>query len=178
MAPMRRLILLRHAKSDWPDGVPDHERPLAKRGRRTAPLMGTYLVKQGLLPDLALISTARRAIETWELASAACGRTIAWKEEPRLYDAAATTLLDIVREAPRRIGTLLIVGHNPGLEEFAGILIGKGPEPALSALHQKFPTAGLAVIDFAVQDWTEIADGLGELELFQTPKSIGGDTES
>ena len=169
---MRRLILFRHAKSAWPAGVPDHERPLAKRGQRTAPVMGAFLDRERLLPDLALISTARRAIETSELALAATGREIFWKEEPRLYDAPANALLTIVRETPAEIQTLMLVGHNPGMETFAVELVGNGPEPHLSRLREKFPTAGVAVIDFDTDDWTGIDHGRGALARFETPKSI------
>ena len=169
---MRRLILFRHAKSEWPAGVPDHERPLGKRGRRTAPVMGAFLARDRLLPELALISTARRAIETWELAVAAMDEVIQWKEEPRLYDAPVNTLLDIVRKMPPDIRSLLLVGHNPGMETFAAGLIGDGPGPETMRLREKFPTAAVAVIDFDVDDWAKIDNGHGVLVRFETPKSV------
>ena len=84
---MLRLLLLRHAKSDWPDGVDDHDRPLAERGRRAGPLMARYMTGEGLIPDLALISTARRTRETWELLRPVIGNGIRWREEPRIYEA-------------------------------------------------------------------------------------------
>lgn len=169
---MRRLILFRHAKSEWPAGVEDHERPLAKRGRRTAPLMGAFLARQDLLPDLALVSTARRAMQTFELASAEFGVKLEWKAEPRLYDAPVNALLDVVRQAPATISTLMLVGHNPGLEEFARQHVAGGPEPDLSRLREKFPTAGIAVIDFNAKDWTAVDTDRGELKRFETPKSL------
>ena len=169
---MLRLILFRHAKSEWPAGVPDHERPLGKRGRRTAPVMGAFLERAHLLPDIALVSTARRAIETWELALAACGTAINWKEEPRLYDAPVNALLDIVRQAPPDIRTLLLVGHNPGMETFAADLIAHGAEPDMARRREKFPTAGLAVIDFDDDEWAKVDNGRGALLRFATPKAI------
>ena len=170
---MRRLMLLRHAKSDWPDGVEDHERPLAERGRRMSPLMGRFMVEKGLLPDLAMVSTARRATETWKLVHAALGQDIVHKDEPRIYEAGVQAILDTVRQTPDRIHALLLVGHNPGLQDLALQLIGKGREPELSRLRRKYPTAGLVVIDFDVKHWREISGGLGRLERFDTPKSIG-----
>ena len=95
---MRRLMLLRHAKSAWPDGVDDHERPLAKRGRTACALMGRYMVDEALLPDLTIVSTARRARESWELVRPAFGQDIVERDEPRIYEASASAILDVVRE--------------------------------------------------------------------------------
>jgi phosphohistidine phosphatase len=170
---MRRLMLLRHAKSDWPDGVEDHKRPLAERGRRMSPLMGRFMVEKRLLPDLAMVSTARRAMETWELVRAAIGQDIVQKDEPRIYEAPSHAILGAVRQTPDDIHALLLVGHNPGLQDLALKLIGKGREPDLSRLQRKYPTAGLVVIDFDIKHWSEVAGGLGRLERFETPKSIG-----
>jgi phosphohistidine phosphatase len=171
---MRRLMLLRHAKSDWPDGVDDHERPLGKRGRRTSPMMGAYMAKEDLLPDCAIVSTARRARETWELVRAMLAQNIIQKDEPRLYDASAYTILAVVKKASPDVHVLLLVGHNPGFHELALKLIGKERQSDLSRLQRKFPTAGLAVIDFNVGNWSDVSEGLGRLERFETPKSIGG----
>ncbi|MEK1891237.1 MAG: histidine phosphatase family protein [Phyllobacterium sp.] len=171
---MRRLILFRHAKSEWPAGVADDKRPLAKRGRRTAPLMGAFLARENLLPDLALVSTARRAMETWELAYAEFGSKVAWKAEPRLYDAPVSALFDIVRQMPSNIRTLMLVGHNPGFEVFAGQLTTEGPELDLSRLREKLPTAAIAVIDFNIDGWKAIDAEHGVLKRFETPRSVEG----
>ncbi|PRD51677.1 SixA phosphatase family protein [Phyllobacterium myrsinacearum] len=170
---MLRLLLLRHAKSDWPDGVDDHERPLAERGRRASPLMARYMAGEGLIPDLALVSTARRTQETWELLRPVIGDDTRWREEPRIYEAPARVILDVVRTAEPGIGTLLVVGHNPGLHDAALRLAGSGRESDLTRLRQKYPTAGLAVIDFTAARWSELADQSGELERFVTPRTIG-----
>jgi phosphohistidine phosphatase len=94
--PGRRLVLLRHAKSAWPD-MPDHERPLARRGQRDAPVMGHWLRTAGLVPDLVLCSTARRARETWQLARSGLGTGPPVRFDDRLYEASAAALLDFIR---------------------------------------------------------------------------------
>jgi hypothetical protein len=96
---MLRLMLLHHAKSDWPDSVDDHDRPVAKCGQRASPTMGAYMAKEGLLPDCAIVSTARRARKTWELVPAELVHNVVQHNEPRLYDASPATILQIVRQA-------------------------------------------------------------------------------
>jgi phosphohistidine phosphatase len=169
---MRRLMLLRHAKSDWPAGVPDHDRPLNDRGRAAAPLMGRYLADEGLLPDLAVVSSAQRTQETWALVAPALGPVEA-RTEPRVYEAPADRLLAVLREAPDTARTLLLVGHNPGTEDLARRLVGHGDRYAIARLGQKYPTAGLAVIDFEAERWAEIDTRTGRLDRFVTPKTIG-----
>lgn len=165
-------MLLRHAKSDRPDNVDDHARPLAERGRRACPLMGAYMVEQGLVPDLAMISTARRTMETWELIRAAFPKDITQIDEARIYDASAKAILDVIHETPPDVKALLLVGHNPGLHELALELIGTGSQQNLSRLQQKYPTAALVVIDFGASKWNVTSEGTGQLERFVTPKSI------
>ena len=169
---MRRLMLLRHGKSAWPDGVDDHERPLAKRGRTTCSLMGRYMADEALLPDLTIVSTARRARESWELVRPAFAQDIVEHDEPRIYEASASAILDVVRKTRPDVHTLLLVGHNPGLHELALKLIGDGSSSDLSRLQQKYPTAGLVVIDFKFRRWSKISATLGRLERFETPKSV------
>lgn len=169
---MRRLMLLRHGKSAWPDGVDDHERPLAKRGRTTCSLMGRYMVDEALLPDLAMVSTARRARESWKLVRPAFTQDIVQHDEPRIYEASADAILDVVRKTRPGVRTLLLVGHNPGLHELALKLIGEGSPSDLSRLQRKYPTAGLVVIDFKITHWSKVSATLGRLERFETPKSV------
>jgi phosphohistidine phosphatase len=170
---MRRLMLLRHAKSAWPDGIDDLERPLAERGRDACSLMGRYMADEALVADLAVVSTARRARESWELMRPAFARDIVEQDEPRIYEASAGTILDVVRETGPDVHTLLLVGHNPGLHELALKLIRKGSPSDLSRLQRKCPTAGLVVIDLKIRRWSEASETLGQLERFQTPKSVG-----
>ena len=169
---MRRLMLLRHAKSDWPDGVDDHERPLAKRGRKACSLMGRYMADQALVPDLAVVSTARRARETWRLVNPAFVRDIVRLDEPRIYEASASAILDMIGETEPGVRTLLVVGHNPGMHDLALKLIGEANQSDLSRLRRKYPTAGLVVIDFKIRQWSEASEGLGRLERFETPARV------
>ena len=129
MAPdtTRRLILLRHAKSDWPD-VPDQDRPLAKRGRRDAPRIGRWLHEHGYQPDVAVVSAATRTRQTWDLVAPELGGSPAVRFEPRAYAASALTLLYLAQELPERYRTALLIGHNPGLSELATSLAAPAPE--------------------------------------------------
>lgn len=133
--PMRRLMVLRHAKSAWPEGVQDHRRPLGPRGLRDAPAAGRALAEVGGLPDLALCSTAVRARRTWELAAAEWGTPPPVRYDRRLYAAGVADLLDVVREVPREVEALLLVGHNPGLEELVAELAGDGLDDSLERLR-------------------------------------------
>lgn len=171
--PTRRLMLLRHGKSDWPAGVGDLERPLGKRGRKAGLLMGAYLAESGLVPDLALVSPALRARQTWELALSALPDRVARRDEPRIYEAPAKAILGLIADTEPEVGTLLLVGHNPGLHELARTLIGAGNPADLTRLARKFPTAGLVVIDLNIGQWRDAGPGLGRLERFETPASLG-----
>jgi phosphohistidine phosphatase len=157
----RQLILLRHAKSDWPD-VPDRDRPLAKRGRRDAPRIGRWLHEHGYQPDVVVCSDARRTRQTWDLVAPELGGSPAVRFEPRAYAATALTLLYLVQELPSRYRTALLIGHNPGLSELATSLAAppesdraddNGPPAAIS-----LPTAAAAVFEFP-GDWPSLTPG-------------------
>ena len=113
----RRLILLRHAKSDWPD-VPDRDRPLAKRGRRDAPRIGRWLHDHGYLPDVVICSPARRTEQTWELVAPELAGAPSVRFEPRAYAASALTLRSLLQELPGRYRAALLIAHNPGLSNW------------------------------------------------------------
>ena len=179
----RQLVLLRHAKSAWPD-VPDHERPLARRGQRDAPVMGRWLRTAGHVPDRVLCSTARRARETWELAQSALGASPAVSFDDRVYGASAAGLLDLVHRAPRTAKTLLIVGHDPGIPELAFMLAGAAPSGAVprttvDRMKEKFPTAAVAVLELT-GDWAQLGPGAARLTSFVTPREVsaGGQDSS
>ncbi|MFG1463597.1 histidine phosphatase family protein [Xanthobacter sp. DSM 24535] len=171
---MRRLILLRHAKSDWPVGIVDPERPLASRGRAAAPLIGSYMAAQELVPDRVLVSPARRTRETWELLAPALPATATATvlSEPRLYEASVNRLLGVLREQPREVHALMLVGHNPGLEDLADVLTDQGPAPARALMAEKFPTGALAIIDLPIDDWEDVAPQTGRLDRFVTPRLL------
>ena len=171
---MRRLLLLRHANAAAIAGGGDHGRPLALRGRQNAPRLGAWLAERGDLPDLALVSDARRARETFELVAACFSETVSVRLEPRIYDALPGALLKLAQGAPASVRTLLLVGHNPGMAELALSLTGHGDRYAFSRMRAKFPPAGLAILDFDADAWTDSASGAGRLDCFITPAQLGG----
>ena len=167
----RRLVLLRHAKSDWPDGVPDPDRPLAERGVRDAVAVGELLAgDESLLPDLVLFSGARRARDTWTMASRAWDTPPPSAEEPALYEADADDLLDLVRRLDPGVLTVVLVGHEPTMSSAALRLTGQAAaEDDLTRLREKFPTSGVAVLRFDGA-WSEVEPGAGVLERFDVPR--------
>lgn len=174
---MRRLILLRHTKSDWPNGMVDRDRPLAERGRRAAPLMGRMLIDRGFVPDKVLVSTAERTVETWALASAGLIQFPPATPEPRIYEAAPHVLANVIRETGDDVRTLLLVGHNPGIEALAYNLIADGPPDLRQRLSRKYPTGGLAVIDCTIERWTQLSAGCGTLVAFVVPRDLDPEAE-
>jgi phosphohistidine phosphatase len=170
---MRRLMLLRHAKSDWSrPGQSDHERNLAERGRKAAPLMGRYMVEHELIPDHAIVSTATRTRETWRLVANSFQRRPPADFEDCIYEASPRDILRAIADAPPSARSLLVVGHNPGFHDTANLLVESGDNRIRKALSEKFPTGALAVIDLDIEDWAAIRPGRGRLESFITPRSI------
>ena len=169
---MRRLLLLRHSKTERPEpGQRDRDRKLMERGRSDAPLIGTYMARHRLTPDLVLVSPAKRTLETWELVEGALNKTPQVAHEERIYNARTRTLADLIRET-EDAGSLLMIGHNPGLHDLANELIGSGEVEARESLNEKLPTSGLVAIDFAFGDWSELHDSSGRLDRFVTPRSL------
>ena len=175
---MRRLLLLRHAKSSWSDpGASDHERPLNRRGQEAAPRIGAYLARHRLIPDAVLCSTARRTRETWELVAAEAPAAPPATFTERLYDATPRTLINVFRQADPAAESLLVVGHNPGLQEVATQLIASGDLEDRERLREKLPTGGLVVIDFAIPDWSKLHARSGRLERFVVPRMLEAATD-
>lgn len=173
---MLRLMLLRHAKSDWsPSGAQDAARPLAKRGEAAARLMGGYMARHALIPQRVLCSSARRTRETWARMAPQWPADVDVVFDDRLYAATPPVILSMVR-TQQDAGTLLVIGHNPGLQETAELLIAAGDVELRERLHEKFPTAALAVIDFAVDHWGRIHESSGRLDRYVTPRSIAAAT--
>jgi phosphohistidine phosphatase len=160
MQGSRRLIVMRHAKAGELPGGPDAERALNPRGRRDAAAAGDWLRGQGLIPDLVLCSTARRARQTWQQVAAGLAAAVTVHEDPRLYEAGAAELLDVIRAAPPDTATLMYVGHNPAAQDLAARLLGRA---------EGFPTASIAVIGLAAP-WASAAAGEGALAGFWTPR--------
>ena len=168
--PLRRLVVLRHAKSAWPDGVADHERPLGPRGRRDAPVAGRMIADADCLPDLAVCSTAVRTRQTWELASAEWGTPPPVRHDPRVYAADVSELLEVVHEAPPEVRTLLLIGHNPGLEDLVLELAGDGLDDTLDEVRTKFPTSAIAVLTWHGTTWQALAPGTALLTGVMVPR--------
>jgi phosphohistidine phosphatase len=168
----RWLVLLRHAKSAWPD-VADHERPLAPRGRRDAPVMGRWLRSAGPVPDRVVCSTARRARQTWQLAGAELGASPRVSFDQRVYGASAGELLDLAREIAPQVRTLLIVGHDPAMQELTLALAspGAGDADALERVRVKFPTAAIAVLEFT-GTWQGLGPHQAHLTAFVVPREL------
>jgi phosphohistidine phosphatase len=175
---MRRLLLLRHAKAErsQPDGR-DHDRMLAARGRTDAKTLGAYLARHAFIPDRAVVSTSARTRETWTLLAAAMGKSPPVSFDERIYDATAEAILGAIRETGPKAGTLLVVGHNPGLQELAAMLVASGNIEARERLGRKFPTSALVVISFAVEDWAGVHPRGGRLEHFVTPEWLAAGTD-
>jgi len=147
------LILLRHGKSDWSGGEPDHLRPLARRGHRQVPEAGRWLADHVGVIDLAVVSPAERTRETWRLAAAELAVRPPVREDERVYAGSARALLDVVRELPVEVTTVVLVGHNPGVEDLVAGLTGHGVP---------MPTSALAVIDIS-GPWSAVGDTVAEL---------------
>ena len=162
---------MRHAKAERGSGGADRDRPLDERGRETAPRMGAYLAAEGLRPDAILVSSARRTLETWQGVRGALDCTEA-ETVSALYEAPASAILDAVRAASPTAACLLVIGHNPGIQELAEELAGTGPEDVLRTMVLQYPTAALAVLDLDVGAWTEVASRAGRLERFVTPQDV------
>ncbi len=148
MSTPHTLVLLRHAKSDWTGPEPDHERGLAKRGRRQAPVTGQWLATHAV-PDLALVSSARRARLTWDLVAAELDPVPPVKIEPHLYGATLEGLMELIAGLDEKVGTALLVGHNPDLEDLVAELTGE---------YVRLPTSALAVLDLP-RRWADLSEG-------------------
>lgn len=165
---MKRLILMRHAKSSWADpGQRDHDRPLNGRGQRASAAVGTWLKTQGYLPGLALVLSARRCQETWEGVVGAIGPAPT-SVLPELYHAEADDILTALR-AVAGAETVLILGHQPGVGEFAARLVATPPE---DPDFDRYPTAATTVIEFETSDWAAIDWAGGRARDFMTPRGL------
>jgi phosphohistidine phosphatase len=169
---MRTLLLLRHAKSSWRDRrLDDADRPLAPRGARAARRMGRYLAEAGLVPDLVLCSTARRAVETWERAAAELPRPPRVRLERALYLAEPERILAALAAADAGARRLLVVGHNPGFQALAVALAGGPQAPGVSRIG-KFPTGALARFALPKGGWPEVGAGAAKLVDFVRPRDL------
>ncbi|MEH3122838.1 MAG: histidine phosphatase family protein [Sphingomonas phyllosphaerae] len=170
---MKTLTLLRHAKSGWDDPVArDFDRPLNARGRRAAVTMGRHLRDLRLTFDRVVASPAARVDETIVEVARGLGRALTPTWDRRLYLAAPTTLLDVVHECEPAAESLLLVGHNPGLEELTLLLVPDDASALRLAAEEKYPTATLAEITFDADDWAAVGVGRGRLTRFIRPRDV------
>ena len=168
---MRRVYLLRHAKSSWKDrSLADRDRPLAGRGKRAAKAVAGHIEAERIRPDLVLCSPARRSRETLERVEPAFGDPVETRFEEALYGASEGELLTCLRALPPELDSVMIVGHNPGLEDVALALASEGAERA--RMGEKYSTAALATIDLPVNDWSAIERASGELVAYVRPRDL------
>lgn len=168
---VHRLLLLRHAKSSWDEpSLADHERPLAKRGRKAAVQVGEYLRAADLTPDLVVCSTARRTRQTWKRLALE-GPEV--RLEDAMYGATAGELAGLAGELPETVKTVLFIGHNPGMGDFAVRLCGAAVSTDVRRLLEKFPTAALAVFE-TDGPWRQLVTGHTDLVAYRTPRDSSG----
>lgn len=154
-----RLLLMRHAKAAYPDGISDHERPLAGRGRADAEVVGTWLVRHGWVPDAVVCSDAARTMETATLVIQGLGVGLTPRPVPDLYEAGIGTVIDVIKATPAGVRTLLVVGHEPVMSATSAALCGS---------YERFPTAAIARIEIR-GGWKHVGPDSGKLLEVRTP---------
>jgi phosphohistidine phosphatase len=164
----KRLILTRHAKSSWDDPLtPDHDRPLNERGKAAAADLGSWLASRGYVPDEVLCSDALRTRKTWSGIAPALPGTPILELKPALYHAGPDVMLAVLRHATG--DTVMVIGHNPGIAEFAHRLVTRPP------MHEgfaKYPTGATLVADFAIDRWEDAAFGTAAALDFTVPREL------
>ena len=165
---MKRLILTRHAKSSWDDpATPDHDRPLNERGRAAAAELGVWLASRGYVPGEVLCSDALRTRRTWSGVAPALPGTPILNLKPALYHAGPDVMLAVLRHAEE--DCVMVIGHNPGIAEFAGRLVARQPG---HADFSRYPTGATLVCDFSVESWDQAGFGMGTVVDFIVPKEV------
>ncbi|MCP1468951.1 phosphohistidine phosphatase [Sphingobium sp. OAS761] len=171
---MKRLTLLRHAKSDWDDPVArDFDRPLNRRGEKAARTMGEFAARKQMRFDALIASPAVRVVQTLETFFDGFGTTLEPRWDRRIYLASSPTLFDVLRDLPDSADSVLMAGHNPGLEELILDLV---PDDGASSLREdvevKFPTASIAVMELGIDHWSEVRENAATLASFTRPRDL------
>ncbi|MEP3112893.1 histidine phosphatase family protein [Nisaea sp.] len=169
----KTLLLLRHAKSSWNSLADrDFERPLNRRGERSAAVVGIMMKQEKIFPDLVLCSSARRTLQTRDIIRPYLPRNCPVEESSRIYEASVRDVFTVLSEFPDNVQEPLVIGHNPGLEQLTLSLCGTVGGEELSRVQEKFPTGALATIELAIDAWKDIAPGKGQLRRFVVPKDL------
>ncbi|KFG90183.1 Phosphohistidine phosphatase [Sphingobium herbicidovorans NBRC 16415] len=171
---MKRLTLLRHAKSDWDDPVErDFDRPLNRRGEKAALLVGQFARNRKMQFDLLIASPATRVVQTLDTFLDGYGNPLEPHWDRRIYLASVATLMDVIRDLPDRADNVIMAGHNPGLEELILELVpDDGASPLREDVEVKFPTASLAVMDLAIDHWADVRQDTATLVSFTRPRDL------
>lgn len=171
---MKTILLLRHAKSSWKDStLADFDRPLNKRGREATKQISDYLAREKWLPSQVLCSPAKRTRETLDGIQDAFGEAVPVRFEKGIYMADAPVLLRRLRRLSDSLGSVMVIGHNPGLEHFALMLTDAEDTPLRRQMAAKFPTGTLAAIGCDIDHWTDLKPACGSLEAFVRPRDTG-----
>ena len=160
---MKTLVLMRHAKSNWSGDLSDFDRPLNERGIRSARVLGNWLRANDLLPDFALVSAAKRAVETFDELKINCR----YEKKRKLYLAPSEEIFHQLRQVDAN--RLLLICHNPGISEFSQEILSQWP---VHSQFENFPTCSTCVIDFDLNDWSDLKFGIGTIRSFLVPKDL------
>lgn len=168
---MHQLVMLRHAKATWPEGIADEHRPLADRGQDDASVAADLFRTELPRPDLVLISPALRVRQTWDIAGAELDPAPPVRPEPAIYGASIDDVIDLLHALPEDIGTVLVAGHEPTMSRTTLALAGPSSSgPALAMVQRKFPTCGVAVLSIG-GTWADLAPGTAALESLAVPRA-------
>ena len=174
MRILKTLGLFRHAKSDWHDArARDFDRPLNERGQKGAAIMGRYIAEHGIHWDRVIASPAGRVAQTIEIGAQAAKRNVSVNWDRRIYLASSATLLDLLREQEGDPAAILMIGHNPGLEDLIFDLVpDDGTCPLRDIVEEKFPTAAFAVLEIDIDDWADLQEGSARLVHLTRPRDL------
>lgn len=170
---MKRLVLVRHAKSSWSDPeLEDFDRPLNERGRLSAPVTGAWLSEKGVHPDHVALSPAKRCVETWDRIRIQLDEAPEPRLEDALYMADPDTMLKVLRQAPPEAGTVVMIGHQPGISSFARKLANGSVPASCARAFRKFPTGAAALLEFDQEGWDGTGYGKAVFRCFASPKEL------
>lgn len=176
---MKTIFLLRHAKSSWKDpGLADIDRPLNKRGKKSAKTLAAHMAAEGIQPDLVLCSAAKRTLSTLRRVRKGFGADVATIVDESYYHAGVGDWMRHLLDIKPGVQSAMIIGHNPGIEELAHHLIGGGDEDAYGRLSFKYPTGGLAVMTANIGNWRTLKRGSARLVSFVCPRDLASDGQS